>query len=221
MLFNFSHGSFATVFGISVYGKYHDSWWHKITVWPLYRVGRSIRDAIWWVRYRIDPEHKYHLIDTRLKPGYYDIDGLMLNGMFSLLRRYVEEEHEGVEELEKWGRELIDRAPDGFTKESDERQGNKELEAVALWRWWMETRPAMLDRQDELMELLYGGESLFVSEPVEMENGEKLYEMKRRHEETEQEAEWFKELRDLEIRIYEEETEMLKRLVDIRGGLWT
>jgi hypothetical protein len=221
MLFNFSHGSFATVFGIGVYGKYHDSWWHKITVWPIYRIGRRILDGIWWIRYRVDPRHKYHLIDTHLKPGYYDIDGLMLHGMFSLLRRYVDDEHEGVESLEKFGQDLLAGGPQDFMHETEARQGKKENEAVTLYRWWMEARPAMLKRQDELLDLLYKDrKSLFDTEEEEI-NGQKLYKVIRRRERTEDEIAWNDELQALEEKIANEEQEMLHRLIDIRGGLWT
>lgn len=221
MRFNFGWGSMACVFGVDVFGKHSDVWWHKWTIWPIYRAGRSIRDGIWWVRYRIDPRHKYHLIDTRLKPGYHDIDGLMLNGMFSLLRRYVEEENEGVEELEKWGRELIEMAEkDEFLRGAHDRQGQKELEAVALYRWWMGERPADLQRKDDLMHLLYGRANRVTWTDAGEIDGEPVHEMHLRPDEGE-EIEWRKELDALEGKIEREEQEMLHRLIDIRGGLWT
>jgi len=155
VIFDFGWGSNAQVFGVDVFGDHHDKWWHRAFIMPIYRVGRRIRDAVWWVRYRVDPGHKYHLINTRLEPGYYDIDVLMLHGMFSLLRRYVEEEHDGVEDLEKWGRELLGETCE-FAVSTSIAQGNKELEAVALYRWWMTDRPAMEKRIAELLLLLYG-----------------------------------------------------------------
>jgi hypothetical protein len=217
MLFNFSHGSFAAVFGIGVFGKHSDAWWHRAFIWPIYRVGSRIRDGIWWIRYRIDPNHKYHLINTRLSPRYYDIDTLMLNGMFSLLRRYVEEEHGGVADLEKWGNELIAGGPQDFMRETEKRQGNKEIEAVTLYRWWMETLPSMRKRESELLSLLYGRRRRMVSEKIEGTELSRLHI----HPDEGEEIEWRKELDALEEKIEREETEMLHRLIDIRGGLWT
>jgi hypothetical protein len=52
----------------------------------------KIKDIYWWIKHRIDPRHRYHVIKTGLKPGYYDIDHLLLHGCFSLLVRFVEEE---------------------------------------------------------------------------------------------------------------------------------
>src|ERR1700733_10296632 len=44
---------------------------------------RYIKDSIWWLRYRLQKKHKYHLIDTKLEPGYYDTDSILLHGCFS------------------------------------------------------------------------------------------------------------------------------------------
>ena len=41
-----------------------------------------------WFRYRTT--HKYHIIDTGLVPGYYEIDTLMLHGNFNMLKDFVE-----------------------------------------------------------------------------------------------------------------------------------
>lgn len=220
MIFNFGHSSMACVFGIDVYGDHSDKLWHRLTIQPIYAVGSRIRDVLLWVRYRIDPRHRYHMIDTRLSPGYYDIDTLMLNGMFSLLRRYVEKEHEGVDALEKWGNELLGRdgEKDEFLREANERQGKKELEAVALYRWWMETYPAMLKRQEELDAAYQADEKRPLLTWEDEEPG--LSRMIRR-EDNESEAAIRVERDELEIRIAREEQEMLHRLIDIRGGLWT
>lgn len=214
MMFDFSRGTLAQVFCIRIYGDHSDAWWHKAFILPIYRVGRRIRDAIWWLRYRFDPKHRYHLIDTHLSPDYYDIDTLMLNGMFSLLRRYVEEEHEGADGLERWGKELLSDA--GFMQESSTRQGNKELEAVALYRWWMESRPAMVKRSEELLHTLYGKRRRITFS--EASGG--LHQMHISPFEGDEIA-LKQEMDDLEARIDREDGEMLHRLIDIRGGLWT
>lgn len=43
-----------------------------------------------WVQYRTT--RRFHMIDTKLEPGYYDKDTLILHGMFSILVDYVEGE---------------------------------------------------------------------------------------------------------------------------------
>lgn len=216
-MFHFGWGSRARVFGIDVFGDHKGKFWYDYGVWPIYRAGRSIRDGIWWLRYRLDRRHKYHLIDTRLEPSYYDIDHLMLHGMFSLLRRYVEEEHDGVEALENFGRELLAGGPQDFMHEAEACQGNKEMEATALYRWWMETYPAMKKRRNDLTRLLYGGRSHTSFSKVD---GADMYQIHVRPDEGE-EVVWRKDLDEIEERIDREEQEMLHRLIDIRGGLWT
>lgn len=213
-MFDFGWGSNARVFGVDVFGSHGEKWWHKAFIMPTYLAGRRIRDAIWWLRYRFDPKHRYHLIDTHLSPDYYDIDTLMLNGMFSLLRRYVEEEHEGADELERWGKELL--SDEGFMQDSSTRQGNKELEAVALYRWWVESRPAMVKRNEELLHILYG-------ERRRITFSEEFGGLHRMHisQFEGDEVALKQEMDDLEVRIDREDGEMLHRLIDIRGGLWT
>ena len=49
---------------------------------------RPLRDARYWVRYRtVD---KYHLVNTKLKPDYYDKSIIMLHANMELLRDHVE-----------------------------------------------------------------------------------------------------------------------------------
>lgn len=217
MMFNFGWGSRARVFGIDVFGDSYEKWYWYAFIWPVYRVGRSIRDGIWWLRYRIDPRHRYHMINTHLPPRYYDIDTLMLHGMFSLLRRYVEDERGGVEETEGFGRDLLAGGPQDFMHEVEAAQGGKEMEAAALYRWWTETYPAMEKRRNELMRLLYGRRRR--TSFTKVEDGE-LYQMHVSADEGEEIA-WRKELDEIEERIDREEQEMLHRLVDIRRSLWT
>lgn len=215
-MFNFSWGR-GRVFGVDVFGDHYEKWWWNIFIWPVYSFGRKIRSGIMWIRYRIDPKHRYHMIDTRLKPNYYDIDHLMLHGMFSLLRRYVEEENEGVDELEKWGNDLLSRKRDPHTGDVDERQGRREIEAAALYRWWMEERPRMIERSDELLHELYGDNGIMFHE---VDNADGTIEYRRRELSKEEQAA-HDELKEVDTRLADEEQEMLHRLVDIRGHLWT
>lgn len=156
---------------------------------------KKLTDLKWWLNYRFNPNHKYHLIDTKLSPSYYDIDTIMLHGMFALLDRYVDEEHDGVDSLEEWGKELC-LSSDGMSAHYSHVQGEKELEAVALYRWWHEIKPCDEAVRDELTSMLYGTER----------SGDPSA---------------YKELLELEEKIEREENEMLHRLINIRGGLWT
>lgn len=55
----------------------------------IYRtITKPFNDLRCWIRYRTFD--KYHIIDTGLKPNYYDIDEIMMHGMFQLLVDFVE-----------------------------------------------------------------------------------------------------------------------------------
>lgn len=208
-------GSSSAFLGINIHGKYSETWWLRGIVKPVWRIGKKINDLLWQFKYRYVKRHKYHLIDTGLEPGYCDIDHIMLHGMFALLTRYVDEEHEGVDALKSWGEELCD-STNGMAAHSDHAQGEKELEAVALYNWWHVTRPADLERCDTLLHILYGKRSL----EFEKDEGTNYSTLSMKAFDTE-EAKLYDEFRALEAKIETEETEMLHRLIDIRGGLWT
>ena len=38
------------------------------------KVLSKVNDTLWAFRYRFDPRHKYNILKTGLKPGYYDPD---------------------------------------------------------------------------------------------------------------------------------------------------
>jgi hypothetical protein len=52
------------------------------------RLGRFLRNVKWAILHRIT--HRYNIVHTRLKPGYYDNDIRMLYANFNLLVEYVE-----------------------------------------------------------------------------------------------------------------------------------
>lgn len=52
---------------------------------------RKFKDIQYWFLYRFSSEHKFHLVDTKLKPGYYDQDTRLFHVVFALLLDYLEE----------------------------------------------------------------------------------------------------------------------------------
>lgn len=72
----------------------------------------------WWFLHRtVD---KYHVVDTGLEPGYYDVPERMLHACFQLLVDYVEKEQPN--EITEW---------DSVTEHSDYAKEIKEL-----YEWW-------------------------------------------------------------------------------------
>ena len=72
-------------------------WWREFQ-WQLDHVLKFIvpfswiHKFKWWLKYRFHPSHRYTIIDTRLKPGYYDRDWILLNASFAILCDFVEKE---------------------------------------------------------------------------------------------------------------------------------
>ena len=58
-------------------------------VWE-YGVVRFFHNLKWNILHRFHPKHRYHMVPTGLKPGYYDPDTLIFNATFTLLTEFVE-----------------------------------------------------------------------------------------------------------------------------------
>ncbi len=47
---------------------------------------------LWWLRYRLVPRHRYHIVRTRLSPGYHDPSSRILYAVFGELDAWVQED---------------------------------------------------------------------------------------------------------------------------------
>lgn len=45
-----------------------------------------------WLNYRLNPKHKYHLLDTGMKPGYTDIQPRIESALAKILIDFIEKE---------------------------------------------------------------------------------------------------------------------------------
>jgi hypothetical protein len=78
--------------------KTDKSWYWLEVKWELQRFFEYTRPfswlkkAKWWLKYRFHPNHRYHIVDSRLKPGYYDRDWVLLNVSFAILCDFIEKE---------------------------------------------------------------------------------------------------------------------------------
>ncbi len=215
--FDFGSSSNAGIFGQSALcgprGK--KEWWRVYIIRPLWNVGHSAHRLKWYLQHRFNPKHQYHLIDTGLEPGYYDVDYLMLHGCFSLLCRYVEDEQGGVEKLTKWSENLM-TAPDKNAPEGlHESQGENESEAVKLYLWWKRTKPADQAEYDRMVHHLYSDKWVTYTN----DDGHRVFGPRRKW--TDEDIAMRSSMHALDDKMKRDEQEMLKRLIDIRGGLWT
>ena len=125
---------------------------------------RKIEDLNYWVRSHIT--ERYHLVDTGLKPQYYDKDTLMLHAAFNLLKQFVEIEcshmywlcYEGgsTSLWRKIRTTLFGRTylkPEWgllyLSKQTGFADDNSYEVLVQLYDWWVNKRPNRFDPYDD------------------------------------------------------------------------
>ena len=162
-------------------------------IWQVSTV--SLRKALRWIKYRTVPRHKYHMVNTGLKPGYYDQDRRMLHACFALLLDYVKE-YGGVEVIEPHIKQMKEHPEIWGVKVGDlDSSISTQEEILKLYEYWVFIRHGDLAMEEEFLEKAYGKNST-KSNPFRQE------------------------YRELEEKIYKDEQEMLHRLINIRQNLW-
>jgi len=187
------------------------------TWWPVSRTYDSIISYI-----RFGYFEKLHLIDTKLKPNYYDADTRLLHGMFSLLVDFVEVEKAWMEAIfnesykrpfwklnsrfreRELGLKYLDWEITLITSEHDNLQGENAKIIKELYLWWVDIRPARMDPYD-LMNDLPKREGILSGLNKKDPERDKVYE----------------KINYLERDYFIEDTKMMEKLVSVRGSLWT
>ena len=219
--------------------KFLHFFFESIPSW-LGRMETRYRDIKYWVLHRTTD--KYHIIRTELKPGYYDVDTRLMYGMFALLKMYVEEEcshmyyfcHKDAPKPNKWNkrslgiRHLVYDIFSDYKENERPKEGSDEYiiitnqmarckEILDLYSWWVFDRP----RRPDPMET--SGLSEWYDK-VEKKHGDIFLTIDRENQTEEENAEWrVMHNKDMEIEeaYQKEDTEMMKKLIDLRGSLWT
>ena len=177
-------------------------------------LARKISKAKWALLYRFHPRYRYHVIDTGLRPGFHDVDELMLHGMMSLLVRYVEEQEGGDLALEERIASLLNpdnRDPNVPDEYQTDDYADLDRETLAIYQWWKFDRPKA---QRELRESY----DVFFRSGRGIRIGGRLFgEAAARRTDLPPD---FVEPSVLEEALEAKEQEMLLRLVSIRRGLW-
>jgi hypothetical protein len=188
-------------------------------------------NAVDWARLRTIA--KFHTVKTGLKPGYYEVEKILLHSSFNLLKDFVEVElswsqkawegpkirfpriqkyfHRDAEAALshlKWAAGLDDPALP--IQQQNHRQAAAAREILALYDWWVNVRPAR--KEEELP--IYNDQGLGILAVLDDDFDQDAADYKS-----------FQELmehnRDLREKWEEEDTEMLTRLVKVRTHLWT
>jgi len=216
-----------------------------IRFWLKYNFPKYTNPIIWryndiknWIRYRTTD--RYHIVNTGLEPGYYNIDTIMLNANFTLLKDFVECRQawcsmalEG-KNPRTWLEKNIPfyyyffpfRSPEFGIKhfewaatldnpslpihERSESQACAAREVLALYYWWTKERPA----RKEIDIPSYDDQDLGIMACLDSD-------FNRNAEDYKAHAEAMEKNSALSDKWAEEDTEMLIRLMKIRSSLWT
>ena len=181
--------------------------------WFMWNIGywitRTYRDAKFAVKCRIIK--RYHMVRCDgLKPGYYDDDTRLLHACFGILVNYVEHE---LPLMNGWFKETLHRRLMHWPRRSREegikhlewekalddnpRQSKTAAEKLELYLWWKDVRPLRPDPDDAYCLLYESGVEDALLREAALRGGE------------------------IEVAQYEEDDQMLQRLVAIRSSLWT
>lgn len=198
----------------------------------IYPISRKYENTQWWIRYRTI--NRYHTVKTGQEPGYSPTDRTILHVNFNLLKDYVEidaasraywaddipktwcEAHMpfytliypfrrpdlGIKHLD-WEATLDDPALPMF--EQSPQQAKYAREALALYKWWTESRPARVEII--IRHPFTGSDDIFFSRKNRNTPEYKIYESDL-NKSNKQEEQWTKE-----------DDKMLIRLIKIRRGL--
>jgi len=188
------------------------------TWWPISRTYGSIISYI-----RFGFFEKMHLIDTKLKPDYYDADTRLLHGMFALLVDFVEVEKAWMQAIlcedykrpfwklnsrfreRELGLKYLDWEITLITSKHDDLQGENAKIIKELYLWWVDIRPARMDPYDLMDDLPERKGSMFSRINEKDPERDKVYE----------------QINYLEKDYFLEDTKMMEKLISVRGSLWT
>lgn len=187
----------------------------------LYRVLWSY--PVHYIKYRTT--HKYNILETGLKPNYYDFDKRILYGLFNELVNFVECEKAWMNIVFTPGKNARGlfakyRSPEHGVAYLEwemevEGQATEAKEILELYTWWKEVYLKRPDPMDA------SGWSAYCD--LNREKGLDILEHRNNRSEDEKQKEemLIKNLHEIEEAYAREEEEMLLRLIKIRKSLWT
>ncbi len=183
---------------------------------------------------------KTHYLDTKLKKGsFHEMETRLLHGMFEALVDFVEYEKANMQRWSSdekfklpnkaaglaylgWEISLKDEGVGEAVHVAHVRQSEAAKETLALYYWWKYTRPL----RKEPGEAVGLWEFQKAMRDKYCEDGDNIWGILGRSKDytAEEQAEndrLFQASNDEEVRQYNEDTEMMIRLVNLRNTLWT
>jgi hypothetical protein len=202
-------------------------WWNR----RRYRLGGKLWKM--WYYFKCWAWNRYSTVTPRfVGPTWIDRNNLLLHTSFEILMDYVEKEHENSWTVESLEAELAKpvNPDDPHSREWCESYLSVATEIEFLYRWWTELRPAReaeYNRRLEAWDTLHSKQraDYTVAHPnwQETENPHlRLWSLPEDAPKPDGLDETWKALDELSDEARDaEDDEMLKRLIDVRGSLWT
>jgi len=202
----------------------------------LYPISRTNTKIYSWFSYRLF--NRYHMVDTGLKPGYYEIDTRILNVNFNMLKDFVECELAWTQDVHDdkpwykkiriirmfersrfrrpdlglkylaWAAKLDDPSLPPF--ERCENQAIASREVAILYDWWVNKRP----NREKVRIPDYTDQGLGDLSVLDEEFDHSAEDYRKTKEAMDAQHE-------LDEQWKNEDDEMLIRLIKIRHDLWT
>lgn len=185
---------------------------HNKIVALINTIAKNFNSTTWWIKYRVIPKHRYHVIKTGMKPGYCDVDERMLQACMSLLCDYIEKEEGGEDEVAKSIKYLEEQKALDPTYPSSSIDSLKE--ALEIYHWWKRERQDWIDYNDAVRGIIY-------CKPMEFKETDDPNLKKLVIHTNDKAPMTADECWKLEENLNKKDEEMLIRLMKIRLCLWT
>lgn len=199
--------------------------------WACYRWFRD--QIVYPIRYRFWGR-KHHFIKTNLPPApWYDVDIRMLHGIMELVKWFVENDMEiwSQEDLNEEVARIKDEIPEEHRQQHIDlitAQFQRQEEILSIKKWWDNYPNRQKEIENALTKWHDYRESVVgrVRPDYDKRNSESFAVFfnscsEWTQEERDQEQELSDKLNLLEAKLQEEEQEMLKKAVDLRGAMWS
>jgi hypothetical protein len=158
--------------------------------------------VVFWLKCHLIPRHRYHLVDVRQpkdpvsgEPGYshgwLDADWKIVYALMNILVDFIENEHKYVPTKEE-----------AESDPSFKSQLDAYNEMMAIYRFWTVEQYEMNAKATELQDAWW---SCRRNRSLDDEESRKLYDAMNEYD----------AMRDAKL------NEMLHRLIDVRGSMWT
>ena len=181
---------------------------------------RFVRDNIFYPVWCRIFGHKHHIIKTKLPPSpWYDVDTRMLYGVMSLVEWFVENDMDDMFTVEEREKEIT-AINENKNYDDDMKKGmidsivcqdNSNRQIMLIYCWWKNYK----NREKNIYDML----SEWHKEAFKgVEDDDFLSAINNNSQESLKLSE---EFRKMEKRLKEEETEMLKKAIELRERMWS